>query len=379
MLFEDGESGSDPFKASGFESAGSGLGPLLLPPLLAPLRGRGRSRSAVSQPGDQEEEVLTAKQPTFEFPPRASTPRSGPKPTTPLLSGSESEDHPKASAKERLPPLGAGIPRGTAPGGELLSKATSAFREIRSERGLPNIEIPSLEEYEIIAKPMNDPPPIVLSASSPERTSPSVHRPVVNRQRSKSSAVESPNLKSQENWSFSAARDYQFPPPGFSSDSDSGLPAFSPSVKTHSRASPTHASASTISSAHTSSRGSHQFTQSLDASIVPRRFAPPAGSLLTPPPIVRSRSAAPFGETSAEGVSPNSVGPMGVPKSLPHRPSMTRLASLAVMETVQTPSRPFTRHNQGRSGSVGDVDPPLPGLKDVLKVSMPARVTCISD
>ncbi|KAI0342064.1 Pkinase-domain-containing protein [Trametopsis cervina] len=362
MLFQDGDSSADPFKLPGFDSSTqttSNPSLLPLPPLLAPARGRGRSRSAASStPSDLEEEVLTAKQPTFEFPPRTSTPHKSH--STGIASGSEGADNQKNSVRERPPPLGAGIPRSRGPGLD----SVLILRDTRPEHGIYDSEVPFSEADQEIATLTDMPPPIVLSTSSPERLSPPMARPNVTRKRSKSSIAESPDgFPSHHQWNFPVAKEYQFPPPGFAFDTSLSTP--SPKSKTHNRISPTHASASTISSTTNSSRSSHQFTQSLDASVLPRRLPSPAGSMPAVLGLDRSRSVA--AESSAP-FSPTSDGSFIFSKTVPQKPSMTRLASVAVMETIHTPTRPFSRQKEVRSGSMGDTGPPLPGLKDVLKI-----------
>ncbi|KAI0266876.1 hypothetical protein BC834DRAFT_118442 [Gloeopeniophorella convolvens] len=88
-----------------------------------------------------------------------------------------------------------------------------------------------------------------------------------------------------------------------------------------------------------------------------------------PPVLGRSRSATPADEPPHElYVGP----PTGGPKSQ-RRPSLHRLASLAVMETtpIAPPVKPFAKASRDRSGGsaggIGDLSS-LPGLKDVLKV-----------
>ena len=351
MLFHD-EDNSDPFKIPGFEPP-TGASLLPLPPLLAPPRGRGRSKSATSsQPSDQEEEVLTAKQPTFEFPPRSSTP---------LKVSKEKDDNDGASKRERLPPLGAGMPRSVTPLIDLDSEPSNE----------PSLPIDSDEPWgdeilppnnaKIVTTPLSEISAPGLVSISPVKQSPRAGIPATTRQHSKGVANSPDTDGPRREWRF-PTKEFQFPPPGFASDS-----TLSTKTKTHNRISPTHASASTISSTINSSRSSHQFTQSLDASAVPRRLPSPVGLLPVPANMNRSRSATPFGDTSPS-FSPSSAGPFTPSKHIPQKPSMTRLASVAVMETVQTPLRSFSRNKGSRSGSLSDADPPLPGLRDVLKV-----------
>ena len=368
MLFEDGESTPEPFRIPGFESPlpPTALNPSLLPPV-APPRGRGRSRSAISN-NDEPEDVLTAKQPTFEFPPRTSTPRS-----TPSAKSSTSHlDVDETPQKEKPPPLGPGIPRGIHVGGATANGSDSAaprYREIRSERGVPDIAIPILRLGE--ASQDSDPTlSIPLSTSSPDESSTreriNAH---VSRQRSKSNAVDSIS-KPRREWTFPSPSDFHFPPVSDRTQKSSPPPAVPPlpphTNGTHSRGAASHASVASLAN---TSRSSHQFTQSLDVSLVPRRTPSPGDSLSTPPPLTRSQSALPLSE---KRMTPATNGGTATQKVVARKPSMTRQASVAVMETVasplQPPSRPFARSREERRGSLPDVTP-VPGLKDALKVS----------
>ncbi len=366
MLFENADTVMDPFKIPGFDALSSALNPSLLPPPSThSTRGRGRSRSATSS-SEHEEEVLTAKQPSFEFPPRVATPKLSPS------NGHAGSDELQPLHREQHPPLGPGIPVGGPLGSDnsrpRSPRLPASYREVRSERGLPNIEIPP-PDIGAMGK-YNPTPPIVLSVSSPEHSVGPRERAVINRQRSKSSAIDavSPTgMKLQREWTFPSSNDFRFPPSGNNSQpvTPPALPAAQSPHQTHNRISPTHASAST--SISTSSRSSHQFTHSLDASVLPGRLPSPA-SLVTPSPVTRSRSATPYTESHGSALN----DPANAQKLVTRKPSMTRLASVAVMETVQSssplPSRPFGRGREERSGSVADAFPPLPGLKDVLKV-----------
>lgn len=350
MLFEDGDSSSDPFTFPGFEAPARSFSPSLLPPM-GPPPGRGRSRSPVPQV-EHEDEVLTAKQPTFEFPPRTSTPRTAGK--TKLAQHNTNAEG--SMSRDNFPPLGPGIPAG---GGSKINGSESPvprYREVRSERGVPDIEIPTPRLGQI-ARDETSTPPIVFSASSPDQVAPR-ERATANRQRSKTSAADSFPKPHQE-WSFPSTDNFHFPPVNNSGNSSpsTALPAGS-STHRH-RASPSHESVSTLAS----SRSSHQFTQSLDASVLPRRMPSP-GSLPTPPAIMRSHSATPSG-------SPGFNGPSNGQKLMSRRPSVTRQASVAVMEMVHSQYQPpkfFGRTREDRSGSLPDAGPPLPGLRDVLKV-----------
>lgn len=366
MLFEDAGNPSEPFKFPGLDTPiPAALTPSLLPPPSGTpaFRGRGRSRSAAS-PIESDDDVLTAKQPTFQFPSRSATPRTARKMTL-VDDFHDDDDH--LSFTERHPPLGPGIPSGRSPSRQ------SSRQPSPLSSPLLVAQQPEAESSEVVIPPLGDapvvqkgvPPPIVFSASSPDRTTTQATRPPLNRGRSQSSAMDSPSFMANHDWNFSSPSPstFQFPPPGFSQPS-TPPPLTAPVFKTHNRVSPTHASASTIS---TASRTSHQFTHSLDASVVPRRYQSP-GSLPTPPPMARSRSAVPFGEPNSNGLGPSSNGPEAVIlQAAPRKPSMTRLPSLPIMETIHTPTRQFTFGRVERSGSL-DTGHPLPGLKDVLKV-----------
>jgi protein-serine/threonine kinase len=404
MLFEDSDQPVEPLQISGLDTPISIPSSSLLPPPSVPaLRGRNRSRSGATSPSEPEEDILTAKQPTFQFPPRSAVPRMTRKLSTadahhdddddistrdkhpplgpgiptdrhpPLGPGIPRDQHPPLGAgipREPHPPLGVGIPRHPPLGPGIPSRQSPSQKSSRSSSpqssprlggdiGHQEIEIPSFSGS---SSQKDRPPPIVFSASSPTAPSP---RPSLNRQRSKSSAIDPPgSLKSMQDWNFSSQSPstFQFPPAGFAQPS-TPPPLSAPPSRTHNRVSPTHASASTIS---TVSRMSHQFTHSLDAAAISRRYQTPA-SLPAPSPVMRSRSAAPYGDPPTP-VMPTSNGPEAVvSQAIPRKPSMTRLASLPVMETVHTPSRPFARTE--RSGSL-DTGPPVPGLKDVLKVTV---------
>lgn len=368
MLFEGSEDPSpgEPFKLPGFDTPIPVLSSSLLPPPSAgpsASRARGRSRSAVSSQ-EPDDDVLTAKQPTFQFPPRSATPRTARKMT---ISDASHSDDDNLSVMDRHPPLGPGIPSSrspTRPSSRSPSPLSSPVIDPQQpESPYQEIEIPNLGEASTVQS--DTPPPIVFSASSPVQSTSQPNRPPINRQRSKSNAMDSPpSTRASQDWSRPSPSTFQFPPPGFGYPS-TPPPLSAPLTRTHNRVSPTHASASTIS---TVSRSSHQFTHSLDASTIQRRYQSP-GSLPTPPPVLRSRSAAPFGDGNAYGVVSSSNGPEAVVlQSIPRKPSMTRLASLPVMETLHTPTRSFAFGRTERSGSV-DTGPPMPGLKDVLKVN----------
>ncbi|EJF65044.1 Pkinase-domain-containing protein [Dichomitus squalens LYAD-421 SS1] len=378
----------EPFRMPTFDSPYDD--PLMTNPSLnlsaaLPTRGRSPSKGLTTPEPTLGEDLRTAKQSSFVFPPRAPTPRS----KTPGAEQDEGELPPTSPIerkRDRLPPLGPGIPRMLAPISTLSdndskppalssNKSAPTYREIRSNRGVPDIEIPGPSPIEAS---VDSPPPIVLSTSSPERTTPS--RPAPNRKRSQSSA---PGLASPSTSGITSATprernlvtpDFRFPPlsPSLSADRNNTAPSPVPTFRLphgHNRRSPTHSSVSTISTISTVSTTSsvHQTSQSLDASILPKRLASPGGSLPMPPPIMRARSA-----TATTEASPFSAAQSLImsPKGPSRRPSLHRLGSASVLDM---PTRPFAK-GQDRSGSPVESSfstssgIPLPGLRDVLKI-----------
>ncbi|KAI0823446.1 hypothetical protein BC628DRAFT_1384891 [Trametes gibbosa] len=325
-----------------------------------PMRGRSPSRGLTPEPpGDDPH---TAKQSAFVFPPRSSTPRS--KPMIDDQEDSEPPPSPLERKRERLPPLGPGIPRTAAPlsshidaegtPGTPVSKPVSTYREIRSNHG-------GL--------------PIVLSTSSPERTT--SDRPVASRKRSQSSTAgisSPPPISRPARGRALATPDFRFPPVSPLPPSVQDIAAPSSPLPTfklphgHDRRSPTHSSVSTISTISTTS-SIHQTSQSLDASILPKRLASPGGSLPTPPPIVRARSATALEPPGAFAAAQNSA--IASAKGPFRRPSLTRLGSVGVLDM---PPRPFAKRSDERSGSPAESSFSqssgivLPGLRDVLKI-----------
>ncbi|KAI9067376.1 hypothetical protein FKP32DRAFT_280819 [Trametes sanguinea] len=343
---------------------------------LSPPSVRGRSPSRGFGTPEPSDDPRTAKQSAFVFPPRSSTPRS-------KMAVSDQEDEPPASPlerkRERLPPLGPGIPRGNAP---TLPKADAedrlttpvvkpvpTYREVRSNRGVPNIEIPVPSPTDTATD--SPPPPIVLSTSSPERST--SDRPPMGRKRSQSSAAgtSSPAARGRA----LPTPDFRFPPisPLSTGPREDSAPSPLPTFRLphgHERISPTHSSVSTISTVSTVSTTSsvHQTSQSLDASILPKRLASPGGSLATPPPIMRARSATAVEPPQSFAAAQTSV--IASARTPSRRPSLNRLGSAGILDM---PVRPFAK-GEGRSGSPAESSfsqssgIPLPGLRDVLKV-----------
>ncbi|KAI0759832.1 hypothetical protein BD413DRAFT_487267 [Trametes elegans] len=374
-LFDYGDPPPDAFRMPTFEMPSEDF---LANPSLnissPPTRGRSPSRG-LTTPEPTLEEPRTAKQSAFIFPPRSSTPRSKSASVEP-----EEGDIPPSPLdrkRERLPPLGPGIPRGAGPPplnldgegklGSSSSRPVATYREIRSNRGVPNIEIPEVSPTNTT---VDSPPPIVLSTSSPERSTSA--RPPASRKRSQSS-TEGRFSPSSARGRALGASDFRFPPrsPLSASPQEESTQSPLPTFKLphgHDRRSPTHSSASTVSTVSTTS-SIHQTSQSLDASILPKRLASPGGSLATPPPMVRARSATAVDSPASFAAAQNSI--LGSAKTQSRRPSLGRLASTGVLDM---PVRPFAKRGEERSGSPAESSfnlssgIPLPGLRDVLKI-----------
>ncbi|CDO69195.1 hypothetical protein BN946_scf185042.g97 [Trametes cinnabarina] len=358
-LFDYGDPPPDSFRMPTFEMPSDDL--LANPSLnLSPPSVRGRSPSRGRGTPEPSDDPRTAKQSAFVFPPRSSTPRS----KVPI---SDQEEEPPASPldrkRERLPPLGPGIPRGTAPTlpkadveskpTTLILKPVPAYREVRSNRGVPDIEIPAASPTQ--AATDSPPPPIMLSTSSPERST--SKEPPMGRKRSQSSAGDtaSPVTRGRT----LATPDFRFPPisPLSPSARNDSAPSPLPTFKLphgHERISPTRSSVSTISTVSTVSTTSsvHQTSQSLDASILPKRLASPGGSLPTPPPIMRARSATAIEPPQSFAAAQNSV--IASAKTPSRRPSLNRLGSAGILDMpIPTLS---SEHKLGMS----DLLPPSP-------------------
>ena len=386
-LFDYGDPPPEPFRMPTFETPSED--PLTTNPSLnvstTPARGRSPSRGLTTPEPSLGEDLRTAKQSSFVFPPKAAlTPRS-------KSSGGEQDENepppisPVERKRERLPPLGPGIPRMLAPAPALAEgdekssvppfiKPVTTYREVRPNRGMPDIEIPQPSPISSAV----DSPPIVLSSSSPEQST--ARLPPMNRKRSQSTVAASSAPSTSRERSL-ATPDFRFPPVAPSPlnvDRDAATASPTPTFRLihgHDRRSPTHSSISTVSTISTSSI--HQTSHSLDVSILPIRLASPGGSLPTPPPIMRARSATATTESSLFAAAQSSIMNM-IPKTPSRRPSLNRLASAPALDL---PIRPFAR-SQDRSGSPAESSfstssgMPLPGLRDVLKVAHVARLKC---
>lgn len=357
MLFEDGTAGTaaDPFRIPGLDQTQTDN----LLSSLSPTRGRSPFKPLAIDVNAETPD--TAKQSDFQLPPpRTSTPR-----------GKSRFGHTprKDDGDEPFPALGLGIPSGNSSGpasapildSGKFSKPTSNYRDVRLTRGFANIEIPDLSD-ESLFNPSTDisTPPVVLSTSSSERLP---EMPTISRKRSQSSAsnsVPSPfRSTSGKDRTSPPSGGFRFPAvPGPPSPLSFDFPAG------HRRSSPTHSSVSTIES---TSSNTHQMALSVDTALLPKRLASPGGSLPSfpvLPMIARSRSAM----ASAEGADQLNEGYGADGSGLGQKPSLIRLASIAVMEDVHKSPSPHPNSARTRAGRGGSITEGAQ-LKDVLKVS----------
>lgn len=312
-LFGEEESSSDNFIIPGFQSKNHSASPI----------------PAVVTPDEQPKEP-------FAFPPGGmSRARSKLSTSSALPSDSEHE--------EPLPPLGPGIPRKEPlDSGSESSSATirnQTYRDVRTSRGLPNIEIPPLPSH----KPnqsldVSNGHPFSEDKSSPE--TPASARATVNRKRSQTSSEGiRPSIKRSAS---AAAEPFQFPP----------APAhkLGPSLRVQDRISPTQNTVPALSP-------SHQSAYSLDTPGISRK----PDLLRSPmPSIARTRSATALVDAiSGPGTSP--------PVPPPPNRQTTRDTS-----PLMAPIKPFARRDRsGSSGSDGNASSSslgVPTLKEVLKV-----------
>jgi protein-serine/threonine kinase len=348
------------------------------PPSLSSSPTASRDRAAPKRAATQDasaEDVLTAKQPTFAFPTRPRT-------KSRLSSSVPDEDAQKASSanvrKERPPPLGPGIPRGRPLAMTPSATPITATDEASSSKPATNhrgahinldIDIPSFPDFQLDMQYADNSPPITSSPTSlsfsHEYSAATSKSRILNRKRSQSIAdgliarrsnvlnVRDENLKSSE---------FQFPLPTVFASSKPLSPA--------KRTSPTHATSASTSSV---SYAVHQSTQSLDTSGARRQQTSATSPNPSSPTLGRMRSATTLAPTAEHGPASPTGSAFPVPAK---RMSLTRQASVAVMETVPAspvalvpPVRPFVRDRTGSDSSINS-NLGLPGLKDVLKVRL---------
>lgn len=358
MLFEDEQESPDLFRGPASDMLRSDI--VQLSSLVhSPNRGR---RAATISEDRLVDDLQTAKQSNFVFPLRTAAPRSKVKESTvdAMFEENDCPSSPKALKRERLPPLGPGIPMGAAP---ILKDETHQVPHdvflIDEEADV--VSIPDEHMDNMTVPHLSEPStPFVTSKQLP----PAFDRPMTSRKRSQSSAAETMSTALRDR-NLSSSDDFHFPPTSSTSGPDSSIQSMviDPQPFLQRRWSPTHLKS--VSATSTTSSGAHQVTQSLDASIP--RYTDTSGSLMMPPLITRARSA------TAASESPNQI-------PLSRKASISRLASLATTEInpmISAPLRPFARRDD-RSSSPTDVHP-LPGLKDVLKVRFVIQISDIRD
>ncbi|KAL4268252.1 Protein kinase domain-containing protein [Pleurotus pulmonarius] len=332
-------------------------------------------------------------------------------PTTPLDAKSAPFLHPNRSKSklatssrhtsddERAPSPNGGEPRTSSrsppsPNRSLIDETTSndvtekpgptrlnpAYRDIRSTRGPPNIEIPPAETVVIdLNSAAFDSPSTQASSSSTATVVPSELRPSRKRSQSNGDILLASGRKggppsathgagADVNLASPAA--FQFPstqrtspgalgPSSSSFPQSAGLSMIPPQLqqKSHNRLSPTHLSASSPPR----SPSSHQSTYSLDT----RRHLP-IGPMRPPLSITRARSATAL--TEASGSGNGSYPSSGIPAT----PRSAATLRPADVEPLLPPVKPFARKHRDRSDSDSSSTRSnslgLPGLKDALKI-----------
>lgn len=361
VLFDNDEaSSSDPFRIPGFNGVPRSNAPSPLPTQSTALP-HSRDRSAIKRAMNQNNELddgPSLSRATFAFPAANSRARTrqelhGFNPPE----GNWDEADPSLSQSEQYRP-----PR------------RPSISDVDDETGVPMSHRPADNDHSSPSDAMRDHPqghpdddenasPVDEALMLPIRTT-----SIPNESRSSTS-----NLHSDDH-SFVFPGDFQFPQTSIISTSHERLPdAFdSPSARRgRDRASPTHLSTSSI---NIPSPISHHPTHSLDVPLpsgIPRHQLS-SGQTSGPPPLSRARSATPSTDSRAPDYN---VAPLAVGFQPPSKkPSLTRLASVAVMETMQMPvtppMKPFASRGRSGSSNSGQSDVALPGLKDVLKVSM---------
>ena len=372
-LFDnDATSSPDPFRIPGFSTASrdaaSGIpgSPLPSPfpavPFPVPRDRPARRALLVENSSEDGPNLSTA---AFAFPPRTTSRGMKPRAGNGLPSSEDqtnSLSHPghmeKPSAVPSSSPSEATV-SGTTPASAFAASKPLGRRDMRLELEVPGSEVPpqgSGYETNHVPTTQDEGP------SADVRSVPAVSRRSPPQNRFQSTAPGLPPHPGLEQNS-PLPSDFHFP--GYPSSSDSNQTTSSgPVFRPRMRISPTRGSTS-------DTQGSlHNSAHSLDARIsagYPRRPSPPT---LTPPILGRSHSMTPGDELPQDAYA----GPLST--GLKRRPSLHRLASLAVMETPPTapPTKSFAKPARSRNGNsaggVGDFSG-VPGLRDVLKVSLP--------
>lgn len=345
----------------------------------------------------------TVRRLDFVFPPRSGQPSRTKSKLTGFVPTSEDEDRQPPSPeleRARLPHLGPvhghghshghgrGIgdatmsthsvtPHGRVPGNissssnDMFPTGSSArsnpsYKDVRTSRGLPNISIPPVNMHGSLDMTFDSPADVTAteevqqSSTSPSKSNFSM--PLFNRKRSQSSATASSSTSPRK---LNFPSDFHFPP--VASTANIAGPSLPPPIssfnraKSHNAMSPSHGSLSS-SSSDSRSPAAHQTTHSLDNNAIysnQRLFKPSASSL--GPGAGQDPGALSPSYSRANEQLPVSGQPLS------RRPSVTRQASVAVMETVHSTAIDI---KQDLPSAKIDPDSPVPilGLKDVLKV-----------
>ena len=375
---------------------GAGLG-VAGSPSPTPDRDRQPARRRGTTPGGADSADETVRRLDFVFPPR---PGQGTRLKSKLSSSvpaseDETERQPPSPERERarLLPLGPGHGQGHSHGhGRGIGDATMSthsvtphgrthgstsasndivpvgqtvrpnpsYKDVRTSRGLPNISIPPVNMHGSLDMAFESPSgnsaneELNHSSSSPSKSN--FTRPIFNRKRSQSSAAASSSTSPRK---LNFPVDFHFPP--VASTANLAGPSFPPPIsafnqrKTHNAMSPSHGSLSS-SSSESRSPAAHQTTHSLDNTAIynNQRLFKSAASSLGPGTVQEANAQPPSLIRPTEQLS-------GQPVS--RRPSVTRQASVAVMETVHS-----TAIELPSAKLEPDSPAPIPGLKDVLKV-----------
>ncbi|KAH7927120.1 hypothetical protein BV22DRAFT_301900 [Leucogyrophana mollusca] len=353
--------------------------PTPLSPSIIPSPARERSTLRRSPAVDSTDEVQLVKHNDFAFPPRTVS-RAKSKLSTSVPTPGEDETllGEPATRDDRV-----ASPTSTTEGDWHFAEPSDEPDPMptqntppspHSTRALPNIEIPP--PLQSTSDTASTPP---LSLSPPEFTS---SRPGITAKQSRNNLIAPAAggpFSAGDRYPGSAAG-FQFPPPSraLASAGPSIASAYHP--RSHTRVSPTHASASSVSNF----LPNHQTGHSLDLSshLQPQR-PPPTGPLPLPPSVSRVRSA-----NAATPDSPSMAEASAGVSSLSRKPSLNRQASVAIMETTPTsplmpPIKPFavrersgSSSSKGSDGSASGKSLVLPGLREAIKVRSRSPAGC---
>lgn len=323
--------------------------PNSLPPSLSSSPARERIAIKRAATLDNLGDELTAKQGTFVYPPRGMG-RSRSKLSS-SVPGSEDESSGPASIENTTRSRPSPSPDPSAQANEFKKPLLrDPYKELRSNRFPPNIEIPSRSNSGQIAD-LSSPAPSLTSESnsSPERSTPRITSRLTRKASESTPDDLTPHANvflTHRDVNLASPTSFQFPPsPKVFTPLDPGTLS---SQKSRSRLTPTHLS----TSSPLSSPSSHQSTYSLDISASTRRA--PTHNALMPPSITRTRSATALPQATLYPIE---------------SPLLRKAPPIDEIPLVP-PVKPFARAQRNRSGSDASqtTNPGTPGLRDVLKV-----------